>query len=126
MAANPYSQYKEQSLMTMTPEQLVVELFNGCSKNLNYAKIHIEEKRYDAANISLQKAKKIIRYLDESLDHKYEISQNLASLYDYFARRIVEANIKKDITILDEIIPMIDQLGDSFRQAEKIVRGGKK
>ena len=102
MVTNPYNQYKEQSIMTMTPEQLVVQLYEGCSKNLKHAIIHIEDKKYDNANISLQKAKKIIRYLDETLDHKYEISANLTALYDYFARQIVEANIKKDVSILNE------------------------
>lgn len=123
---NPYSQYKEQSIMTMTPEEIVVKLFEACSKNLNMAKIYIEDKNYAGANEKLQKAKEIIRHLEQSLDHSYEISANLASLYDYFIWSITQANIKKDIKILDDIIPMIDELGDSFRQAEKIVRGGKK
>lgn len=124
-ANNPYSQYKEQSLMTMTQEEQIIQLFEGCVKDLNYAKVYIEDKKYDMANTYLQKAKKIIRYLDECLDHKYEISQNLAALYDYFARRIVDANIKKDVEILDEITPMIAELGDSFKQAYKIVKSGK-
>lgn len=119
---NPYNQYKEQSIMTMTPGEQVVKLFEGCSKNLQYAKLYIEEKQYDKVNTYLQKAKKIVRYLDESLNHQYEISANLSALYDYFARRITDANIKKDITILDEIIPMIDELGDSFKKADKLSR----
>jgi flagellar protein FliS len=106
----------------MTPGEQVVKLFEGCSKNLQYAKLYIEEKQYDKVNIYLQKAKKIIRYLDESLNHQYEISDNLSALYDYFARRITDANIKKDIEIIDEIIPMIDELGDSFKKADKLSR----
>lgn len=123
---NPYSQYKEQSLMTMTPEEIVVKLFEACSKNLNWAKIHIEDKNYAGANESMQKAKNIIRHLSDSLDHNYEISANLSALYEYFMWSITQANIKKDVSILDEIIPMIDELGDSFRKAEKTIRSGNK
>lgn len=123
---NPYNQYKEQSIMTMTPGEQVVKLFEGCSKNLNYAKMYITEKKYDKANEHLHKAKNIVRYLDDSLNHQYEISANLSALYDYFARRITQANIKKDISILDEIIPMINELGDSFKKADKISRTAKK
>lgn len=122
---NPYSQYKQNSITTMTQEEQIIKLFEGCVKNLNFAKEYIQQKRYDLANTSLQKAKKIIRYLDECLDHKYEISQNLASLYDYFARRIVDANVKKDVEIIDEIVPMISELGDSFKQAYKNLKSGK-
>ncbi len=122
---NPYNQYKEQSLMTMTPEEHIVKLFEGCSKNLNYAKIHIEDKNYAKANESLQKAKRIIRYLDECLDHQYEISANLSTLYEYFIWSITQANMHKDVKILDDIIPMIDELGDSFKKAGKAARNGK-
>lgn len=120
-ATNPYKQYKEQSIMTMTPGELVVQLFEGCSKKLNTAVYHIENGNREKAEEELYKAQRIINYLNASLDRRIEISNNLAALYDFFIRMIVKAKIKMDKDIINEIIPMIDGLGDSFRQAEKIV-----
>lgn len=121
MAANPYMQYQEQSIMTMTQGELVVKLFEGCLKQLNSAIYFIEQKQFDKANTALQKSQRIVNYLDASLDMNYEVSENLHALYEYFARLIVRANIKKDAAPIKEIIPMIDGLRDSFKQAEKKV-----
>ncbi len=118
---NPYQQYKTQSIMTMTQGELVVQLFEGCSKKLNTAIHYIENDDKAKAEDELYKAQRIINYLNASLDRSIEISTNLALLYDYFIRRIVKAKINMDIEIIKEVIPMIDGLGDSFREAEKIV-----
>ncbi len=120
-APNPYQQYKTQSIMTMTQGELVVQLFEGCSKKLNTAVYFIENNENAKAEDELYKAQRILNYLNASLDRSIEISANLSMLYDFFIRQIVKAKIKMDIEIINEIIPMIDGLGDSFREAEKIV-----
>jgi flagellar protein FliS len=120
-APNPYQQYKEQSIMTMTPGELVVQLFEGCSKKLNRAVYYIENNETEKAEEELYKAQRIVNYLNASLDRSIEISGNLSALYDYFVRIIVKAKIRMDKDLVNEIIPMIDGLGDSFRQAEKII-----
>lgn len=119
---NPYQKYQQQSVQTMTQGELLVKLYETCSKRMNAGVYFIdEEKDYDKANENLQKAQKILNHLNATLDRKYEISQNLSALYDYFIRVLVEANIKKKTDTLKEIIPMIDGLGQSFKEAEKIV-----
>lgn len=120
-AVNPYEQYKKQSIMTMTPGELVVQLFRGCSKNLNLAVMYMEEGQTEKAEETLYKAQRIVNYLNGSLDRKVELAGNLHSLYDYFVSRIVKAKIRMDPEIVKEIIPMIDGLGDSFQEAERIV-----
>lgn len=120
-SVNPYEEYKKQSIMTMTQGELVVQLFRGCSKRLNLAVMQIEENENDKAEESLYKAQRILNYLNASLDRSIDISSNLHSLYDYFIRMLVKAKIKMDPEIVKEIIPMIDGLGDSFQEAEKIV-----
>ncbi len=118
---NPYEQYKKQSIMTMTQGELVVQLFRGCSKRLNMAVYHIDENNTEKAEESIYKAQRIINYLNASLDRSIDISSNLHALYDYFIRMIVKAKVKMDSGVLKEIIPMIDGLGDSFQEAERIV-----
>lgn len=118
---NPYEEYKKQSIMTMTQGELVVQLFRGCSKRMNLAVIQLEENEKDKADESIYKAQRILNYLNASLDRSVDISSNLHSLYDYFIRMLVKAKVKSDPEILKEIIPMIDSLGDTFQEAERIV-----
>ncbi len=120
-AVNPYEEYKKQSIMTMTQGELVVQLFRGCSKHLNTAVMYMEENQNDKVEEALYKAQRIVNYLNASLDRSVEISSNLHSLYDYFIRMIVKAKVKMSPETLHEIIPMIDGLGDSFQEAERLV-----
>lgn len=122
MAENPYKKYREQSINTMTQGELLGLLYDTCVKRLNEGLFFIEEKNYSKANESLQKAERILRYLDGTLDRQYEISENLTLLYDYFLRRIMTGNIHKDAEPIKEVIPMIEDLGKTFKEAEKIAR----
>ena len=122
MAENPYKKYREQSINTMTQGELLGLLYDTCVKRLNEGVYFIEEKSYSKANESLQKAERILRYLDGTLDRQYEISENLTLLYDYFLRRIMTGNIHKDVEPINEVIPMIEDLGKTFKEAEKIAR----
>ncbi len=122
MAENPYKKYREQSINTMTQGELLGLLYDTCVKRLNEGVYFIEEKNYSKANESLQKAERILRYLDGTLDRQYEISENLTLLYDYFLRRIMTGNIHKDVEPINEVIPMIEDLGKTFKEAEKIAR----
>ena len=122
MAANPYQKYQQQSVNTMTQGELLNLLFETCTKRLNAGVMYIEEKKYDLANENLQKAQKIISYLDSTLDRNYEISENLSALYDFFNRQIMDGNMHKNTEVIKEIIPMIDDLGKTFKQAETIAR----
>ena len=96
MAENPYKKYREQSINTMTQGEMLVLLFETCVKRLTEGVMYIEQKDYAKANECLQKGERIIRYLDNTLDRQYEISENLTLLYDYFLRRIMTGNIHKD------------------------------
>ena len=118
---NPYQRYQEQSVSTMTQGELLVKLYETCSKRMNAGVYFIEQKNYDKANENLQKAQRILNHLNATLDRKYEISENLSALYDFFVRVIVKANVSKNADELKEIIPMVDGLGNSFKEAEKIV-----
>ena len=122
MPVNPYKKYQEQSIMTMTQEELLNVLFETCVKRMNSAVIYIEEKNYALASENIQKARNILRYLDETLDMSYEISANLSSLYDFFIYQLTNANVKKDAEMIKEIIPMVDELGKTFKEAEKSLR----
>ena len=122
MPVNPYQQYQRQSVMTMTQGEMLTKLYDEVIKQMSGAKICLTEKDLSGVNNALQKAQRILFYLKSTLDFKYEISGNLDALYDFFIERTVQANLKKDAAMLDEIIPMIEDLLDTFVQADRNAR----
>lgn len=119
---NPYQQYKENSILTASPEELVLMLYNGILRFIEEAKMAIEKKDFNKANNSILRAQDIITELMLTLDMNYEISKNLYSLYDYMKRRLIEANIKKDIKILDEVSGFAYDLKQTWNAALSKIR----
>lgn len=115
-------QYQQNSIMTATPEELTLMLYNGCIKGIRLAKVGLEDNDYEKANLYMCKAQAIIRELRATLDMKYEISHNLYDLYTYFLDRLIEANIKKESSILDEIEQFVSDLRDTWEEAMKDAR----
>lgn len=122
MALNPYQKYQQQSVMTMTQGEMLTKLYDEVIKQLNAVKLFNQEKDYTSANAASQKAQRILRHLDVTLDSQYEISNNLSALYNYFIRRLIDANIKKDNAPIDEVLPMIVELKETFIQADHSAR----
>ena len=125
MYNNPYAKIKENSINTATPEELTLMLYNGAIKFANQAIISIEKKDYMAANKSIQKTKDIIREFQITLDMKYDISHELYAAYDYMHRRLTEANMKKDLEIMNEVLEYLRLFRDTWKEAMKVARASK-
>ncbi|MDR1961220.1 MAG: flagellar export chaperone FliS [Gracilibacteraceae bacterium] len=119
---NPYQNYKQQSIYMMTPPELLLLLYDELVKRVHLSMKALEAKEVDAAHKNLLRAQDIIRYLSVTLKDGYEISEVLDSLYDYFLQQLVLANVRKDPLILEEILPMIEELRDAWQQAKKNYR----
>ena len=123
---NPYAQYKQISVETASPAQLLIMLYDGAIKFLHQSIEAIESKDIEKANLYLWKTMEIIQELVISLDMKIEISQNLYDLYDYYYRRLMEANLKKDRAIAEEVLQFMQELRDAWAQAAITVKSGEK
>lgn len=119
---NGYNQYKQNSINTATPEELTLMLYNGLVKFIMQAQTGIEEKNLEKANNSIIRSQDIIREFQVTLNMKYEVAHSLALIYDYMYRRLVEANIKKDRDILEEILGFAKELRDTWAQAMKLAK----
>lgn len=113
---NPYQTYKQNTVNTASPGDLTLMLYNGCLKFINFAKRAIQEDNIPEKNKNLQKAQTIINELMVTLNMDYEISKQMMSLYDYMNRRLIEANIKNDLTILEEVEAMVVEFRDTWKQ----------
>ncbi len=122
MVNNGYNQYKENSVYTATPEELTLMLYNGLVKFIMLAQSAIDDKNLERANNSIIRAQDIVREFQVTLDMKYEVSKHLDSIYDYMHRRLIQANIKKDKDILEEVLGMAKELRDTWTQAMKLAK----
>ena len=122
MVNNLYKTYKQQSVMTMTSGDLLIALYDGLLKELSQAQNSFKQNNYADINRDLKKVQLLLGHLKSTLNFDYEISNNLAALYDYFIDVVKKANLKKDPTGLDEVTQMIAELRDAFYQANRKTR----
>jgi len=115
---NPYNQYKQTQITTANQGKLIVMLYDGAIKFLTIALDNMEPKKYDIVNNNIIKAQDIVTELLLSLnmDEGGEISRNLFSLYMYFKKQLLEANIKKDPQIITHILKLLRELRDAWDQ----------
>ncbi len=120
---NPYSAYKKQSVQTMTPVEVVIKLYSEIERQLAIGVSAVEDtKDYAKSNAAFQKAQECIDALREGLDMSVPIAKNLESLYIFFYKEIIKANIHKDCTEIKKIIPMFGELRDAFTQISQMTK----
>lgn len=124
-AARSAEVYRQQQVMTATPEALTLMLYNGAIKFINESIEATKKKEYEKANTSCIKAQNIISEFRLTLKMEYEISKNLLALYNYAYDRLVEGNMNEDITKLEEAKGILSELRDAWNQAMKAVKNEK-
>ena len=124
-AARSAEVYRQQQVMTATPEALTLMLYNGAIKFINESIEATKKKEYEKANTSCIKAQNIISEFRLTLKMEYEISKNLLALYNYAYDRLVEGNMNEDITKLEEAKDILSELRDAWAQAMKAFKNEK-
>ena len=111
----------QTQVTTTTPGHLVVMLYDGAITFLEQAKQEIEIRNYAKKGILISQALDIISELDGSLntDKGGEIAQNLHKLYMYCSTRLLQANLKMDITLIDEVIGILSSFRSAFSEISK-------
>ncbi|UOQ45734.1 flagellar export chaperone FliS [Halobacillus salinarum] len=108
--------YQNNSVETASPGELTLMLYNGCLKFIKQAKKAMETNQIEAKNTSIQKAQNIVQELMVTMDQGYEITQQILPLYDYMNRRLMEANVKNDLEILEEVEGLAVEFRDTWKQ----------
>jgi flagellar protein FliS len=97
-------------------------LYNGCLKFLHLAKKAVINKNMEEKNKNIIKAQNIIRELMITLNMDIPISKNFMSLYDFYYRHLVEANIKNDVRLIEEVEEFIEGFRDTWKEVVRINR----
>ncbi len=119
---NAYKSYKENSVTTACPEELVVLMYRGLEKYIKQGQIYIKEGNFEKTNEVLLKAQDIVCELMFSLDMDVEMSGPLYALYDFLLNCLIEGNIKKEISILQQALGIVSGLREAWEDALISVR----
>lgn len=115
-----YTQYNNSKILTASPAELTLMLYEGAIKFCNVAIGAIEQQDVPKAHTNIVKIQKIIDYLRQTLDMKYPVAQDFENIYVYLAKRLVEANLKKDKEILEEVNGHLHSVRDTWKEVMRI------
>jgi flagellar protein FliS len=114
------SQYKkidsQSAIQGATPHRLIQLLMSGAIDRMTQAKAAHHVNNIEQKGVQLGKAISIIAGLQASLDpaQSNDIVENLDKLYDYMQRRLLEANLKNDMDMIDEVVGLLAQVKSSW------------
>lgn len=116
---NPYEQYNQSKILTASPAEITLMLYEGAIKFCNIAVIGIEQGDIEKAHINIMKTQRIIEEFRNTLDHKYPVAEEFEKVYVYILRRLFEANIRKDKEILEEVNEHLRSMRDTWKEVMK-------
>ncbi len=120
---NAYAQYNNNKVMTASPAELTLMLYEGAIKFCNVAELAIEDNDIEKAHNNIVKAQRIVDYLRQTLDMKYAVAQDFENIYSYLSQRLIEANIRKDKDIVKEVNGHLHSVRDTWKEVMRINTG---
>jgi flagellar protein FliS len=108
--------YLRMRVLTATPEQLQMMLFDGAIRFAEQARIGLEKKDYNVSYTMIIKVQKILTELSCSLKPEVapELCKKLAGLYNYAYRKLIDANINHELSSMDEAITILKYQRDTW------------
>ena len=114
-----YQQYKQQSINSMTPGELLLLLYDELVKRSTLAAMALDKANYPLFESAVDRCIDIVNYLDETLDRQYPISHDLSRMYEYFTYQLGRIKIGRNKKELERLRPMLADMRDAFQTAEK-------
>ena len=116
---NPYAQYNNNKIMTASPAELTLMLYEGAIKFCNIAIMGIEQNDVGKTHANIMKTQRIIESFRNTLDHKYPVWEDFDRIYVYLLQRLFEANVSKDKEILEEVNMHLRSMRDTWKEVMK-------
>ncbi len=122
MAYNPMAAYGTSKVITATPAELTLMLYEGAIKFCNIAQMAMERGEIEKANTNIQKARNIIVELQSTLNFDYPVAKDFDVIYTFIFERMTAANVSKDPAIVDEILVQLRELRDIWKQVMRTAK----
>lgn len=119
MTNNPYAQYQNSKILTASPAELTLMLYEGAIKFGNIAIAGMKERDIEKAHINIMKVQRIIEEFRATLDTKYEVSKDFDNVYRYLLQRLLQANLTKDPEIMEEVVGHLRSMRDTWVEVMK-------
>ena len=113
---NPYEQYQRNKVLTASPAEITLMLYEGAIKFCNIALMAIEQNDMEKAHTNIRKTQRIIEEFRNTLDRQYSVAEDFDRVYVYVLRRLFEANIQKDKEILEEVNMHLRTMRDTWKE----------
>lgn len=123
--ANPYNVYKQNSVNMASSQQLLLMLLDGAVKYTKIARLAILNKDIPRAHKELVRVQDIFLELMITMDKNTKYMEDLYNIYDFIKNELAKANIKKDITIIDNTLPLIEEIRDMWYEVDAKIKSGK-
>ncbi|MFC9778622.1 flagellar export chaperone FliS [Paenibacillus chitinolyticus] len=117
-------QYLKVRVETASPGELTLLLYQEMVKLLLQAKQLYSQNQYEEMNQPLYKVKSILSELIVTLDMKYDISRDLQNLYLFYDQHIANFIIKKDESILNDVLDFARGMAETWKQALASLKTG--
>jgi len=117
---NPYAAYAQSKVMTASPAELTLMLYDGAIKFCNIAIMGVQEKDFEKAHIHIIKVERILQEFLNTLDYKYPVAKDFENVYNYLIRRLHEANMRKDEEILQEVLKHLRTMRDTWKEVMRL------
>lgn len=116
---NAYAVYNNSKIQTASPAELTLMLYEGAIKFCNIGIMGIEQNDIEKAHANIVKAQRIIEEFQATLNFDYPVAKDFDEVYEYVERRLIEANIKKDKEILEEVLGHLRIMRDTWKEVMK-------
>lgn len=115
-ARNPFAEYTTNKILTASPAEVTLMLYEGAIKFCNIAIIAIENGEVEKAHVNIKKTQRIIEEFRNTLDRQYKVAEDFDRIYVYLLQRLLQANIKKDKAILEEVNMHLRSVRDKWKE----------
>ena len=117
LANQGYAAYANNKIMTASPAELTLMLYEGAIKFANLA--------IEAIDANDMKVQRIIEEFQSTLDHKYPVAKDFDEVYNYLLMRLREANIKKDKDIMEEVLKHLRTMRDTWKEVMRTAHASR-
>ena len=123
--ANPYNIYKQNSVNMASSQQLLLMLLDGAVKYTKIAKMAILNKDIQRAHKELVRVQDIFLEIMITMDKNTKYMEDLYNVYEFIKNELAKANMKKDVQIIDEVLPLIEEIRDMWYEVDAKIKSGK-
>ena len=117
-----YQQYEKSKILTASSAELTLMLYEGAIKFANIAVMAIEKGDVEKAHNNIRKVERIIEEFQVTLNHKYPVAKDFDEVYKYLQQRLLEANIKKDKEIMEEVLIHLRTMRDTWKDVMRLAK----